>query len=84
MDGGFAADDLRGLVDDRVEQGVFRVRRAAYTDPRIFELETARIFERCWMFLCHESQIPEHGDYFWTEIARQRQQHGRQAERKQA
>ena len=71
MDGGFAADDLRGLIDDRVEQGVFRVHRTAYTDWRIFELETARIFERCWMFLCHESQIPEHGDYFWTEIGRQ-------------
>ena len=71
MDGGFATDGLRALVDDRVEQGVFRVRRAAYTDRRIFELEMDRIFERCWAFLCHESQIPEHGDYFWTEIGRQ-------------
>lgn len=66
MDAGVTAR----LVDDRVADGVFRVDRTVYTDPGIFEREMAAIFERCWVYLCHESQVPDHGDYLWTEIGR--------------
>ncbi len=59
------------LVDDRVADGVFRVDRSVYSDQALYELELTNIFERCWNFLCHESQVPQHGDYFWTEIGRQ-------------
>ncbi len=62
---------ISSLVDDRVADGVFRVDRAVYTDPGIFEREMAEIFGRCWVFLCHESELPDHGDYVWTEIGRQ-------------
>ncbi|WP_370326637.1 Rieske 2Fe-2S domain-containing protein [Euzebya sp.] len=34
-----------------------------YTDPELFELETRRVFGRAWMFLAHESEIPDPGDY---------------------
>ena len=70
MDGSIISNDLSGLVDDRVGEGMFRVDRAVYTDAEIFEREMKQIFEKCWIFLCHESQIPKHGDYFWTEIGR--------------
>ncbi len=71
MDGSIVTPQLSELVDDRVDEGVFRVDRAVYTDPALFEKEIEQIFEKCWVFLCHESQVEKHGDYFWTEIGRQ-------------
>ena len=62
---------VRDLVDDRVDEGVFRVDRAVYTDDAVFEAEIERIFEGGWVFLCHESQVEKPGDYWATEIGRQ-------------
>ena len=59
------------LVDDRVDQGVFRVDRSIYTDQGVFDAEMERLYERGWVYLCHESQVPEAGCYFATEIGRQ-------------
>ena len=71
MDSGAIPGGAAPLVDDRVAEGVFRVDRAVYTDPAIFEREMDSIFAKCWVYLCHESQVAAHGDYFWTEIGRQ-------------
>ena len=48
-----------------------RVRREAYTDPQIFELEMQRIHERVWIYCGHLSQIPKAGDYYTVQIGRQ-------------
>lgn len=48
-----------------------RVHRSVYTDPAIFELEMQRIFGATWIYVGHESQVPNDGDYFTTTIARQ-------------
>jgi phenylpropionate dioxygenase-like ring-hydroxylating dioxygenase large terminal subunit len=48
-----------------------RVHRLVYTDPRVFEAEMARIFHRTWVFVGHETEIPEPGDYRTTYIGRQ-------------
>jgi len=48
-----------------------RVHRAVYVDPQIFELEMDRIFGRVWVYVGHESLIPDAGDYYCTDIARQ-------------
>lgn len=34
-----------------------------YSDPDLFELERERLFGRSWVYLAHESEIPERGDY---------------------
>ena len=46
--------------------GSGRVHRDVYTDPDIFDLEMERIFGRCWVYVGHESQIPDPGDYLTT------------------
>src|ERR1700744_5037655 len=58
------------LVDD-AETGTFQVARNIFTDPDIFELEMKHIFEGNWIYLAHESQIPNNNDYFTTTMGRQ-------------
>jgi len=52
-----------------VEDG--RVRTEIYTDPRVFEAEMARIFARTWVYVAHESEIAEPGDYKTVTIGTQ-------------
>src|SRR5207237_9315220 len=54
---------LEDLVIDDGQAGVFRVHRSAMTAPEILALERERIFDRCWLYVGHESEIPGPGDY---------------------
>src|SRR5258706_815845 len=44
------------------------VHRAAYIDPAIFALEEERIFRRAWLYVAHESEVPNAGDYVLTRL----------------
>ena len=46
------------------------VHRDVYLDDEVFELEMEHLFANSWVFVGHDSQIPEAGDYFTTEIGR--------------
>ena len=39
------------------------VHRSVYTDRAIFDLEMDRIFGRTWVYVGHDSEVPEPGDY---------------------
>jgi phenylpropionate dioxygenase-like ring-hydroxylating dioxygenase large terminal subunit len=47
-----------------------RVHRQLYTDPAIFEIEMQRIFGKAWVYIGHESQVKDSGDYFATYLGR--------------
>ena len=57
-------DDIGSLIQPG------RVHRRVYSDPEIFELEMERIFSRAWVYVGHESQIKNPGDFVTTRIGR--------------
>jgi phenylpropionate dioxygenase-like ring-hydroxylating dioxygenase large terminal subunit len=59
---------VRFQIEDLIRRD--SVHRAIYTDPEIFELEMERIFNKTWVFIGHEAEIPEEGDYKTTYIGR--------------
>ncbi|HTJ98006.1 MAG TPA: Rieske 2Fe-2S domain-containing protein [Bordetella sp.] len=60
-------------AQDLVRQAprTFRVHTRAYTDPTVFEAEMERVFARTWVFVAHESMIPNPGDYHTSYIGLQ-------------
>ena len=56
------ATDFGGLVD--AENGL--ISRCIFIEPEIYAQELEQIFGACWLFLYHETQIPQPGDFFTT------------------
>ena len=51
------------LVNEDAAARRFRVHRSAMNSPAVFEAELDRIFAHSWLYVGHESEIPEPGDY---------------------
>lgn len=66
-----AQPSIDGLLIEDEAKGDYRLHRSAFTDPELFELEMQHIFEGNWIYLAHESQIPNNNDYYTTHIGRQ-------------
>jgi p-cumate 2,3-dioxygenase alpha subunit len=50
------------VIDDR-EEGTFRVHRSSMTSQDIFDREREAILENCWIYLGHESEVDNNGDF---------------------
>lgn len=61
---------LDGMVQDEPGKGIYRARRDMFTDEELFELEMKHIYEGNWIYMAHESQIPNNGDYFALHMGR--------------
>ncbi len=62
--------DLAAYIDERFDEGVDRVDRSIFTDPELFELEMEKIWEGNWIYLAHESQIPNPNDFMTLTMGR--------------
>jgi phenylpropionate dioxygenase-like ring-hydroxylating dioxygenase large terminal subunit len=55
--------NIEQWVEDDRTRGTFRVHRSAFTDPAVLERERSEIFDRCWLYAGHESELARPGDY---------------------
>ncbi|MDA0239597.1 MAG: Rieske 2Fe-2S domain-containing protein [Proteobacteria bacterium] len=53
--------DPAAYIDETPDD--FRVHGAVYTDPYLFRMEMQKVFGKAWVFIGHESEIPNSGDY---------------------
>jgi len=60
----FDTSQIKSLINHE------RVHRSIYTDPDIFEQEMQMIFERAWVYVGHESQVPSPGDFITAVLGR--------------
>jgi p-cumate 2,3-dioxygenase alpha subunit len=52
----------RYIIDDR-EMPRFRVHRSTMVDQEILAEERSKIFDRCWLYVGHDSEIPNPNDF---------------------
>jgi p-cumate 2,3-dioxygenase alpha subunit len=57
------------LVDEDKARRRFRVHRSAMTSAAVFERELETVFAHSWLYVGHESEIPEPGDYVRRPVA---------------
>jgi p-cumate 2,3-dioxygenase subunit alpha len=56
------------IIDDEAA-GLFRVNRRVFTDPECLEQERRRVFDKCWIYTGHESEVPHVGDFRSRSVA---------------
>jgi p-cumate 2,3-dioxygenase alpha subunit len=59
---------MRYVVDDPRALD-FRVHRGALVEPAVLAAERRRIFDRCWIYVGHASEVREPGDFVTREVA---------------
>ena len=58
----YTSEHLKSLVQDT------RIHRDVYIDKAIFDLEMERIWGQAWIYVGHESQVSQPGDFYTTRL----------------
>jgi p-cumate 2,3-dioxygenase subunit alpha len=61
--------DLADLIVEREEEGYFAYHRSALTSDALHRAELEHIFQRSWLYLGHESEVPKPGDFVRRTVA---------------
>jgi nitrite reductase/ring-hydroxylating ferredoxin subunit len=65
------SDRLESILDEHgraLEEGLLPA--TVYNDEEVFEAELRQIFGDCWVFVGHETEVPEPGDYAQRRIGK--------------
>lgn len=54
--------DAPYIIDD-TEAMIFRLNRRTLGDPAVLETERRAVFDKCWIYAGHESEVTEPGDF---------------------
>jgi p-cumate 2,3-dioxygenase alpha subunit len=55
--------------DENRSAGTFRVARRAFTSAQVFEAERSHIFDHCWIYLGHGSELKKKGAFVTRPVA---------------
>lgn len=56
------------VIDDR-DQSIFQVNREAFVSEEILRLEREHIFDSSWIYVGHDSEIPNNNDFVTRDVA---------------
>jgi phenylpropionate dioxygenase-like ring-hydroxylating dioxygenase large terminal subunit len=59
------------MSGDDARMGPERVHGSLYADPAVFTEEMCRIFGKGWVFVGHDSEVPERGDWVTRRLGRE-------------
>ena len=59
----------RNYVIDNKEECKFLVNRKTFVDPEILAEEQENIFSKCWIYVGHESELKNNGDFHTRNVA---------------
>lgn len=57
------------MIHEDRQQGIFKVNRRVFVDPDILAAERTAIFETCWIYTAHESEVPSPGSFVARSVA---------------
>ena len=59
-----APSRIEGYRPELVDLATGQISREIFVNDEIYRQELERVFARAWLFVGHESQIPNPGDFF--------------------
>jgi p-cumate 2,3-dioxygenase subunit alpha len=54
------------MIDE--SKKIFKVSRRAFVDPAILDAERSQIFDKCWLYLGHGSELAKPGDFVTRQV----------------
>jgi p-cumate 2,3-dioxygenase alpha subunit len=65
-----AASNAGVLVAEDNARGLFQVARKAFTEQIVVDAEYEAVFNKCWLYLGHESEVAKNGDFVRRIVAK--------------